>query len=90
MSGARGGGPRRAARPHVRRCGAPSPEPRTARELSGMTSLSEKDVLSHLEHLERSLEAEEASFRAAGALLSMRVRVSLARALPASGALPGM
>lgn len=46
------------ARQALRR--ALSPEPRTARELSTLTSLSEKDVLAHLEHLERSLEAEGA------------------------------
>ncbi len=62
MSGARDDGPKargETARQALRR--ALSPEPRTARELSGMTSLSEKDVVSHLEHLERSLEAEGSS-----------------------------
>jgi predicted Zn-ribbon and HTH transcriptional regulator len=33
--------------------------PLTARELSGLVHLREKDVLSHLEHLERSLRRSE-------------------------------
>ncbi len=59
MKDARGGEPKarlETARQALRH--ALSAEPRTARELSGMTSFSEKDVVAHLEHLERSLEAE--------------------------------
>ena len=38
--------------------GALDGEPRTARELSALVSLTEKEVILHLEHLGRSLEAE--------------------------------